>query len=40
MKAEFYLNVARILIRRGENETAEWYMNMYQKMKAKEEKEK
>ena len=36
MESKFYLRVAQILIKRGEEKEAEWYMMMYKKMREKE----
>lgn len=36
MESKFYLKVAQILIKRGEEKEAEWYMMMYKKMREKE----
>lgn len=39
MESKFYLRVAQILIKRGEEKEAEWYMMMYKKMRERERKE-
>ena len=40
MNSKFYLNVAKLLLNRGEKETAEWYMMMYKKLREKEKENK